>query len=104
MRIKTVKLNGKNYNLTIDAMLIFECQQILKINLLEKLSKLAELDETEQAKATCELWPVTALSLTRYKENGYKGWQEALSTISISEIQDLTLELVNSIGETNVKN
>lgn len=104
MRLKKIELNGKTYNLTIDAMLLFECQQELKINLLDKLSALNDLDEVAQAKLISELWPVTALSLARCSDNKFASWQDALTNITLSEMQDLTLELINAFGETNTKN
>lgn len=104
MRIKKIKLNGKTYSLTIDAMLLFECQQELKINLLDKLSTMPNLDEIEQAKIISELWPVAALSLARCSDNQFESWQDALTNITLAEMQDLTLELINAFGETNTKN
>lgn len=104
MRFKSIKIEDKSYTLTIDAMIVFDCQQEFKLNLLEKLSQMAACDEQEQAQLLIELWPVTALSLARCHENGFENWQDVLERLTLAEIQALTLEFLQAIGETNSKN
>lgn len=109
MRTKNVVINKKTYTLTIDAMLLFDCQRELKLNLLEKIGELANLQSdgenfSNQGKALCDIYAAAGLSLARCKTNGFDTWEKAVSNLSISEMQQLTIELINAISETNSKN
>lgn len=110
MRTKNVTIGSKTYTLTIDAMLLFDCQRELKLNLLEKIGELANLqsadDEkfSDQGKALCDIYAAAGLSLARCKTNGFENWEKAVENLSIAEMQQLAVELINSISETNSKN
>lgn len=106
MRTKNVTIGSKTYTLTIDAMLLFDCQRELKLNLLEKIGQIVALQETggNFAGDLYDVYAAVGLSLARCQENGFKTWEEAVSSLSLSEIRQLAVELINSIGETESKN
>lgn len=110
MRTKNVKIGSKTYTLTIDAMLLFDCQKELKLNLLEKIGEIVNLQNadgenfSDQGKALCDIYAAAGLSLARCKTNGFETWEKAVENISIAEMQQLAVELINSISETNSKN
>lgn len=110
MRTKNVVINKKTYTLTIDAMLLFDCQRELKLNLLEKIGELANLQNadnenfSDEGKALCDIYAAVGLSLARCKTNNFETWEKAVSGLSISEMQQLAIELINVISETNSKN
>lgn len=107
MTTKKVLVSGKTYVLTTDAMLLFECQRELKFNFLEKIGELSNLKEDgdlEATQALCDFYAATALSLARCKDNHFESWQEALEKLSISEMQQLSIALIDAVSETNSKN
>lgn len=110
MRTKNVTVGKKTYTLTIDVMLLFDCQRELKLNLLEKIGELVNLqnaDEgkfSDQGKALCDIYAAAGLSLARCKTNGFDTWEKAVENLSIAEMQQLAVELINAISETNSKN
>lgn len=110
MRTKSVTVGKKTYTLTIDAMLLFDCQRELKLNLLEKIGELANLQNADEGKfsdlgkALCDIYAAACLSLARCKTNGFDTWEKAVENLSIAEMQQLAVELINAISETNSKN
>lgn len=110
MRTKSVKIGSKTYTLTIDAMLLFDCQRELKLNLLEKIGEIANLQSADggnfssQGKALCDIYAAVGLSLARCKTNGFENWEKAVENLPIAEMQQLAVELINAISETNSKN
>lgn len=108
MRIKKVTTSKKTYMLTIDAMLLFDCQRELKLNLLEKIGQIVSLQDagnlSDEGKALSDFYAAVGVSLARCKENNFESWEDALSNLEISEMNKLAVELINSISETNSKN